>query len=527
MNETDIKLYPWQKDCLAQWEKYKRRGIVNAVTGAGKTRLAISAIQSTLLEYPDLRIKIVVPTLLLTRQWASVLASSGIDRKSIGFFHGARKDTPFLPYMIYVVNSARYHISQHILQDFSNGYTVLLIADECHHYGSTENRKIFDFLPVMDPEKNTLFSIGLSATPFSTQARSALEYGLGPEIFYYGVTQAVSENVISPFHLFQISLTFSPDEQTDYQKLSEQMSAVYRKLVAAYPFLKNLNGEAFFTTAQNLVSEEKSDSNALAARYLTLSYLRKELSILAASRITCALKLISLLQDDARILVFCERISQANALYHQLENISPNCSGLYHSQMNENARKTTLDNFRSHHTRILISCRCLDEGMDVPDASTAIVLSSTALERQRLQRLGRILRNTEEKEIAVLYYLYLKDSSDDCIYLPFRDKLSVSNLQYLPLENDFIHPVYEDAAADMLSDLKAYNHFSKEILNEARKCLLEGIVRSDWMLPPKNYRQHQMDAATRHEKNYWICMERLRDYIIATSNTAMTPQLYI
>ncbi|MEY8427471.1 hypothetical protein AALA00_07080 [Lachnospiraceae bacterium 46-15] len=40
----------------------------------------------------------------------------------------------------------------------------MLIADECHHYGSGQNSLIFEFLPYIEPYRENFFSMGLSAT---------------------------------------------------------------------------------------------------------------------------------------------------------------------------------------------------------------------------------------------------------------------------------------------------------------------------------------------------------------------------
>jgi superfamily II DNA or RNA helicase len=46
----------------------------------------------------------------------------------------------------------------------------------------------------------------------------------------------------------------------------------------------------------------------------------------------------------------------------------------------------------------------LNEGVDVPDANVAVVLSGSGSVREHVQRLGRILRKREGKR-AVLYEL--------------------------------------------------------------------------------------------------------------------------
>ena len=85
--------------------------------------------------------------------------------------------------------------------------------------------------------------------------------------------------------------------------------------------------------------------------------------------------------------------------------------------MTKDARERVLDEFRKGSIRVLISCRCLDEGIDVPDANIGIVLSSSAVERQRIQRLGRVVRRSPGKDTACLYYIYIRESSDDAAYL--------------------------------------------------------------------------------------------------------------
>jgi superfamily II DNA or RNA helicase len=58
---------------------------------------------------------------------------------------------------------------------------------------------------------------------------------------------------------------------------------------------------------------------------------------------------------------------------------------------------------------ILVCCRALDEGIDVPEAECAILAASTSSHRQRVQRLGRVLRLSRNKESAEIYSLYASD----------------------------------------------------------------------------------------------------------------------
>jgi superfamily II DNA or RNA helicase len=65
-------------------------------------------------------------------------------------------------------------------------------------------------------------------------------------------------------------------------------------------------------------------------------------------------------------------------------------------------RRAILENFRNGIWPYLVTSRVLNEGVDVPAANIAVILSGTASVREHVQRLGRILRKAPGKE-AVLY----------------------------------------------------------------------------------------------------------------------------
>ena len=55
--------------------------------------------------------------------------------------------------------------------------------------------------------------------------------------------------------------------------------------------------------------------------------------------------------------------------------------------------------------------RVLNEGVDVPDANVAVVLSGSGSVREHVQRLGRILRKKDGKR-AILYELVTARTSE-------------------------------------------------------------------------------------------------------------------
>jgi superfamily II DNA or RNA helicase len=119
----------------------------------------------------------------------------GVPRKDVGLFYGAVKEREDKAFMIYVLNTARRHVSRHILKDADEGSSVLLICDECHHFGSAENAHVFDFLSHIPRER--YFALGLSATPEGENYDEILVPALGKEIYRYELPEATRDRIVA------------------------------------------------------------------------------------------------------------------------------------------------------------------------------------------------------------------------------------------------------------------------------------------------------------------------------------------
>ena len=75
-------------------------------------------------------------------------------------------------------------------------------------------------------------------------------------------------------------------------------------------------------------------------------------------------------------------------------------------------RKKILDLFSQGVYRAIATSKVLNEGVDVPDANVAIVISGTGSVREHVQRLGRILRRGDQNKKAILYELIANDTSE-------------------------------------------------------------------------------------------------------------------
>src|SRR5215218_6423292 len=135
---------PYQKEALAAWRQGELRGVVVLPTGAGKTAVAVEAIErvgrSTL---------VVVPTLALLKQWYSVLADSFGSSVTVGLLGGGYHE--ITPLTVTTYDSAYIHAERY------GGRFALVVYDEVHHLPAPKNAIIPKML--LAP-----YSLGLTAT---------------------------------------------------------------------------------------------------------------------------------------------------------------------------------------------------------------------------------------------------------------------------------------------------------------------------------------------------------------------------
>ena len=85
------ELYRWQLDALVAWLRCGRRGVIEAVTGSGKTDVAIAAISDALRR--GRFVLVLVPTRVLMEQWHGRLLAA-LPQARIGRLGDSGKDRP-------------------------------------------------------------------------------------------------------------------------------------------------------------------------------------------------------------------------------------------------------------------------------------------------------------------------------------------------------------------------------------------------------------------------------------------------
>ena len=356
------KLRSWQKFALEAWRANEFRGVFEVATGGGKTTFALAARDAILESYPALRTTIVVPTKALLDQWfVELVEVAEVPEEEIKILTG-RKLNPDKPVNLVIINTARGFES---LDEFDDNN--LLIVDECHRAGSPENSKALTV-----PNKA---SMGLSATPHRDYDDGLEEHivpALGPILYRYSLADAIEDGVLSDLKLSYVKIPLLPYEQDRYDALSRRIAAA----------LNNDDLEA----VETLLRSRSRLYNGAFYRNPTARAILDE-------------------RRGKRSIVFLESIDAANNLQSELEGDGHSVT-IYHSQLSNSIRRSNLRLFRRGVFDVLITCRALDEGFNVPEAELAVIAAGTSSSRQRTQRVGRVLRTIGNKAFGEVITLY-------------------------------------------------------------------------------------------------------------------------
>jgi superfamily II DNA or RNA helicase len=296
----------------------------------------------------------------------------------------------------------------------------------------------------------------LSATPEIVDYK-AISIPLGKEIYCYDLARALHDRVISRFILFCVGISFTYGERQEYEMLSSSLGKCMLKLRKEYPELGSMLSENFFVHLQK-IAKQGGEFASLASNALVLMYKRRTLSHMATQRMPCAISIVSSLPVCLRIILFCERITAAEKLFSQLLNLYPNQVGLYHSNIDDRTRGEVLENYKRGIIRILICCKALDEGLNIPSTDVGVIVSTSKSARQRVQRMGRLLRRSND--IKRIYYLYIEQSSEDREFTfglsNMESIVPVVALRYK--ESTFFHSAYEILRKKVLDFVLEHRH---------------------------------------------------------------------
>ena len=382
-----MKLREWQENAFPLWWA-KKRGIIKVVTGGGKTVFAIHCLRKYLEEEPDKSILIVVPSIALLDQWYEGI-SLNFKSKDIALNGGGEQITDLSKVCITTIDSLKNIISK-VDQD-----NTLLIVDECHKIGTEKRGEMLT--------GNWHATLGLSATPerdYDDNFYIIIKKILGDIIFDYDYIDAREDEVIVNFKLLYAYAEMTEAENDKYKDFTKK---IQRR--AATIGGNNMNDYPLKMLIFNRARMVKNSKN----------------------RIPFGVELLQKHKRDSWI-VFTENKKQAKE-FNKIINKKGYKSAIYNTDLDNAEREENLNNFKSGNLNVLVSCTALDEGFDMPEADGAMILSASSSKRQRIQRMGRVLRITANKENALIVTVY----SSNTEYVKLKEESNRYQLENVPI----------------------------------------------------------------------------------------------
>ncbi|TKX41380.1 DEAD/DEAH box helicase [Halorubrum sp. SD690R] len=366
----------YQQDALSAWQDNNRQGSVVLPTGSGKTFLAVQAIADA-----GVSTLVVVPTIDLMNQWHATLTNAFGDQlpDGVGVLGGGSHE-------IADITVTTYDSAYRYINEYGDRFG-LLVVDEVHHLPAPTYQQI--------PEMTIApYRLGLTATyERADGAHEELEDLLGTVVYREEVNELAGE-FLSEYETIHLQVGLTDDERTTY----DEEYQIYRDYVDSHDFdLWKENGYAEFL--------KRTSYDPQGRRALIAKQRAEKIARTAEKKLDTLDNLLKRHYDDRTIIFtanneFAYKISQefvVPCITHQTET---------------EERTEILERFRTGEYSMLATSQVLDEGIDVPSANVGIILSGSASKRQYAQRLGRILRPTDDRQPARLYEIITEDTME-------------------------------------------------------------------------------------------------------------------
>lgn len=394
-----------QIDAYNAWIKNGKNGVFAMATGSGKTVTALNCLRKQFKENGFYKAIIVVPTQALAIQWKHESESFNFqniisthtdkDWKNILSRYTTRSLLDQTKNIILITTYATFNRRdiQTFIDRTKGIETFIYIADEAHNIGSKSSLK---HLP-----EAIKWRIGLSATPervyddFGSEKLYEFFKSRPPEYtFRYTMKQAINSGILCHYDYYPIFVELTSSEMDEYERISSQL----RKFIDSDTGKYKPEAEKLLLKRKRIIHKAENKKVAISGLLEDLKRKRKldytfvfvpegyepDYSESDSYQIE---------QDDIHIIdEYAQMFKDHGYSYHKY------ISGL-------DDAPDILKSFADGDIQVLLSMKCLDEGVDIPRAEHAIFCSSTGNPRQFVQRRGRVLRKSKEKEKAKIWDL--------------------------------------------------------------------------------------------------------------------------
>lgn len=424
-----VDLYRWQESALNAWQDNGYRGIIEAVTGSGKTRLAIAAAAAHLEN--GWKILVIVPYVTLRDQWRTELVEYFSDYYDIGYLgDGSHDNFDDFNILLAVVNSAKNYLEN---EDLSN---VLIITDETHHYGKPSSLKFLH----LETERRLGITASLERGDEGVD-KILLPY-FNKVVYKYEYAEAIEDKVIAPFDILFISVPMYEDEEQAYASLSRKISKLKKSLEDKYPEIMN----NYHLSHNQKINRLKKIFDEEIGFYIAFLNKRNQMVVNMQSKLDIVPYLANTIKQANGTFVFTQIKTMNNQITDILKKQGVNIYKL-DGDTKTSEREPILNMFRNHKVEAISAPKLLDEGIDVPHAELGIITGKSNTKRQMIQRIGRVVRtNNDQDKIGKIIILVSegtvedpKDYNQDTFYEVFlTENTSIDRYDYYDDEDDLI-----------------------------------------------------------------------------------------
>jgi superfamily II DNA or RNA helicase len=384
--------------------------IFEMATGSGKTRTAISCVESSLNENNKKIVIISTPQSTLSRQWQKEVTNLLNVFDEMIIVDGTTRwrkelENKLLKINVGVIDNVVIFTTHDTVssKDFINlikrnkskDHSIIFIGDEVHALGSGKRKRAL--LDIYNER------IGLSATPsrwFDDEGTNVLISYFNKCKFEFTIRDALKtinpltgKTFLSKYYYNPIFVQLIGEEEEKYMELTTKINKNY--------YLKSKDDENSYL--DKLIRDradiiKNAENKMIALEKLLISigsqYIKNTIIFVSHSQINKTINILNKL-----------KIRSHKYTQEEGRRAEKKYGG-------KSERDYIIEMFKKGNLKVLVAMKCLDEGIDIPSADTAILVSSTTNPREYIQRIGRVIRQYDGKNRAHIYDMIVNPSID-------------------------------------------------------------------------------------------------------------------
>lgn len=374
----NYSLYPYQETAVKLWLNKDKFGTIVLPTGGGKTFIGIHAMAS--LRVPTI---IFVPNKILLWQWRDRLVRLlGLKKEDIGLLGAGRVEIKWITVATY--QSGIKYI------DLISDRFMLAIFDEGHHVPARTFKEtaLYLFAP---------YRMALSATPKRHDKNEILLFKLAGAIVYeISYPQLVKMGVLAPLAVRKILVPLPSEILPIYKALKKEVEN------AKDPIARR-------TKLNKLIEIARDNPNKIKV-----------------------IREIVKKHSGDKMFIFCGGIKFAEDVEKSIKDLTS--TAVLTAKTSTYEEKRISEDFKEGKIECLILVKKGEEGLDIGDASVAIIAGGSKQVREFIQRVGRVLRGGPDK-LAWVYEIVTINTIEEAISRARRARELVRGIEDFIMKN--------------------------------------------------------------------------------------------